>query len=360
MIKTPLSRPSTLRRAAPVVSALLVLAFGALVPTPASAQPLGAWLTLAGTPQHGYIRIPHAAALNPTSRFTFEAWVSVTDPGGCSSIAGKGYNQAWWVGVCGTTLRSYLKGRPSFKDGGVVPSGTWTHVAVVFNGTRRMHYVNGELVLNVPETGPLTTSPSELRIGSDANYQVTPHGAIDEVRLWSVARTQAQIRLFINQRINTPQAGLVGVWALDGSGDDVVGTRDGSVQGAGTGFLTFPVAPSCTGSSTSLCLQDRFLVSGTYRTGGPGTPETAETAQGSTISSGVLAFPNADTWQVLANVIDACASTGKFTVALSTPSSLFQRLEVLDIKAGVNKIYFRYPGPPAPSVVDTNAFATCP
>ena len=361
MIKTPFSRPSTLRRAAPALaSALLVLAFGILAPVPASAQPFGAWFTLAGAPQHGYIRIPHSAALNPTNRFTFEAWVAVTDPGGCKSIAGKSFTQAWWVGICGTTLRSYLKGSSSLRDGGVIPPGTWTHIAVVFNGTRRIHFVNGEQVLNVPETGPLTTSTSEMRIGSDVNFQQTPTGSIDEVRLWSVARSQAQIRQFINQRITVAQAGLVGVWALDANAMDVVGSRDGSVQGTGTGFLTFPVAPFCTGTSTSLCLQDRFVVSGKYRTGGPGTAETAETAQGFTISSGVLAFPNAATWQVLANVIDACASTGKFTVALSTPSSLFQRLEVLDIRRGANKIYFRYPGPPSPSVVDTNAFATCP
>ena len=29
------------------------------------------------------------------------------------------------------------------------------------------------------------------------------------------------------------------------------------------------------------------------------------------------------------------------------------------IVAGVNKIYFNYPGPPAPAVTDTGAFATC-
>jgi hypothetical protein len=339
---------------------LLVLAAVALAPAPASAQPLGAWFTMGGAPQHGYIRIPHAAALNPTNRFTFEAWVAVSSPSSCSSIAGKSFTQAWWVGVCGTTLRSYLKGTPSLRDGGVIPAGAWTHIAVVFNGTRRFHYINGEQVLNVPETGPLTTSTAEMRIGSDVSFGVTPQGSIDEVRLWSIARTQAQIRQFINQRINVAQAGLVGVWALDGNAMDVVGPRDGSVQGSGTGFLTFPVAPACTGSSTALCLQDRFLVSGKFRTGGPGTAETVETAQESTISSGVLAFPNPSTWQVLANVINACASTGKFTVALSSPSSLFQRLEVFDIKAGVNKIYFRYAGPPAPPVVDTNAFATCP
>ncbi len=360
MIKTPLSRPSTLRRAIlTAVGTLLVLAFGALAPAPASAQPLGAWFTMGGAPQHGYIRIPHSAALNPTNRFTFEAWAAVTSPG-CSSLAGKSFTQAWWVGVCGTTLRSYLKGTPSLRDGGVIPPSTWTHIAVVFNGTRRIHYINGEQVLNVPETGPLTTSPAEMRIGSDASFGVTPQGAIDEVRLWSVARTQAQIRQFINQRINTAQAGLVGVWALDGSGDDVVGTRDGTQQGSGVGFLTFPPGGSCTNSGRFICFQNRFLVNASYRTGGPGTSLADAQPVDSTLISGVFSFPNADVWQILVNVINACGSSGKFTVAVSTPSTLFQRIEVFDTDGFQNKIYFRYPGPPAPSVVDTNAFATCP
>ncbi len=348
------------RPALAACAVLLTLAVGALAPAPASAQPFGAWFTLAGSPQHGYIRIPHSAALNPTNRFTFEAWVNVTDPGGCKSIAGKSYTQAWWVGICGTTLRSYLKGTGSVRDGGVLPAGGWTHIAVVFNGTRRLHYINGELVLNVPETGPLTTSSSEMRIGSDVSWQFTPQGAIDEVRLWSIARGQAQIRQFINQRINTPQAGLVGVWALDGSGDDVVGSRDGTQQGTGVGFLTDPPGGSCSNSGNFICFQNRFSVKAAYRSGGPGTALADALPVDSTLISGVYSFPNAETWQILVNVIDACSSSGRFTVAVSTPSTLFQRIEVFDTHAFQHKVYFHYAGVPSAPIVDTNAFATCP
>ena len=352
----------SLRRNASILRAvglagLLALAVLAL-PAPAAAQPFGAWFTLSG-PTEGYIRIPHSPALNPTNRFTLEAWVAITDPNGCSTIAAKDYTRAWWVGVCGNELRSYLKGTSSVQDGGIVPSG-WTHIAVVFNGTRRLHYINGEVVLNVPETGPLTTDNADMRIGSELDFPFSPQGSIDEVRLWSVARTQAQIRQFINRPITAPLPGLVGVWALNGNADDVVGSHDGTVGGSGTGFLTFPVAFNCLGSESALCLQDRFVISAKYRTGGPGNVETAESAQGSTATSGILAFPNADTWQVLANVINACSTSGKFTVALSSPSSLFQRIEVFDIRAGVARIYFRYPGPPAAPVIDTASFTNCP
>jgi hypothetical protein len=360
VIKTPLSRLSTPRRAALAAAALLALAFCSLAPAPASAQPFGAWFTMLGAPQHGYIGIPNSAALNPTNRFTFEAWVAVTDPGGCSSIAGKSFTQAWWVGICGTTLRSYLKGTSSLRDGGTIPPGAWTHIAVVFNGTRRIHYINGEQVLNVPETGPLTTSSSEMRIGSDFNYAHTPAGAIDEVRLWSIARSQAQIRQSINKTISAPQAGLVGVWALDGSGNDVVGTHDGTQQGVGVGFLTFPAGGSCTTGGSFACLGDRFLVSAKYRTGGPGTAETSAPAGPAVFNSGVFAFPDAETWQILVNMINACTSSGKFTFAASTPSTLFERINVFDTHAFQNKVYFHYPGPPSAPIIDTGAFATCP
>jgi hypothetical protein len=50
----------------------------------------------------------------------------------------------------------------------------------------------------VAETGPLPASTDEMRIGSDVAWPISPIGTIMEVRLWSVARTEAQIRSAIN------------------------------------------------------------------------------------------------------------------------------------------------------------------
>src|SRR3954447_1226853 len=82
-----------------------------------SAQPFGQYLRLQGFPQHGYIEVP-ADALLDTPAMTVEAWVSVRDAHGsaaCSSIAGKAYLTGWWLGVCGTTMRSYFNGNTSVK-----------------------------------------------------------------------------------------------------------------------------------------------------------------------------------------------------------------------------------------------------
>src|SRR5262245_23492996 len=205
---------------------------------PAAAQPFGAWLVLTGNPTHGFVRIPANAALNPTGAFTFEAWVAITNSAAsadCRTIAGKNWRQAWWVGLCTVggrpTLRSYLKGETSQRNGGEIEPGRWTHVAVVFNGTQRLHYVNGELAGTFAETGPLTTFGDDMRIGSDTQWQFTPAGAIDEVRLWNVARSQTQIRDNMDNEITTAQPGLVGVWSFNGNAQDVIGPHDGSLQG---------------------------------------------------------------------------------------------------------------------------------
>src|SRR5436190_24162619 len=132
-----------------------------LCAAPLAAQPFGAWLIKQSSP--GFIEVPASSAFDFSTGFTLEAWVNGTDTGACSSIAGKNYKQAWWIGICGTTLRSYIKGTASLFDGGKVLSGDWAHIAVTYDGVTRKHYIDGELVASLAETGPMTTSVSPMR-----------------------------------------------------------------------------------------------------------------------------------------------------------------------------------------------------
>ena len=137
---------------------------------PAAAQPYGAFLVRSSG--HGFVEVPASSAFDFTTGFTFEAWVTGSDTGACSGIAGKNYTQAWWIGVCGTTFRSYIKGTSSLFDGGTVPANEFQHIAVTYDGAVRKHYVDGELVASKAESGPMTTSTSALRLNSDAAYRV--------------------------------------------------------------------------------------------------------------------------------------------------------------------------------------------
>ncbi|HEX3580210.1 MAG TPA: LamG domain-containing protein [Thermoanaerobaculia bacterium] len=217
-----------------------------------AAQTPNQFLSLQGYPQHGYIEIPADTALD-SPQMTVEAWVSIHDaygtPGGCSSIAGNGYLTGWWLGVCGTTMRSYFNGVSSEKSGGTIPVDTWVHIAAVTDGTTRKHYINGELVFQSAETAPRSTSTNPVRIGSDPNWDFMVAGQIDDLRIWSVARTQDQIRqtMFVRYTpgLNPAQFSSLEAWyAFEGNGNDSWHTHHGTMVGNGFGFAQGNALPN--------------------------------------------------------------------------------------------------------------------
>ncbi len=233
----------------------VICAFAILAAVPMAAQPLGGWLTFDG----GYIEVPYSPALNPTQGFTFEAWVRLTTDGSCDSIAGQGWTDTWWVGVCNGTIRSYLKGSGgSLFDSGTIPSNTWTHVAVTFDGTSRRHYINGVQTGERPDTSPLTNDTNALRIGSDISWQFTPTGSIDEVRLWSVARTGAQLLASRNATVGNATPGLIAVWSFNGNARDSVGGYHGTLVDDPT--LNDPAPPAGSWLTTAALPDFQFKV----------------------------------------------------------------------------------------------------
>ncbi|HWW60962.1 MAG TPA: LamG domain-containing protein [Thermoanaerobaculia bacterium] len=341
-----------------VLLSLVLMSFA----LPMLAQPYGAWLTLATRTPSGYITVPHHPAFNFTNAVTFEAWVAISDPGACSSILGKEWTTNYWVGICGTKLRSYFNGTTSLFDSGTVPANNWTHIAVVFDNGKSYHYVDGELTGSRDEAfTTMGTSTTDFRIGSDSQFAFSTAGAIDEVRVWNVARTQAQIRAAINTPINSPQTGLVAVYHLDGSGADSVGGHNGSVAGTGAAFLTSPVTLNCgTSSGDSLCLESsRFSVSVEWLTA-DGARGTGHVVPGSSAGSGLFWFFAPDNWELLVKVLNGCGVNSRKWAFSAATTNVHYELAVTDVRSGVTKRYFNYQAVSAPAVTDTGAFATCP
>ncbi|HEX4495858.1 MAG TPA: LamG domain-containing protein [Thermoanaerobaculia bacterium] len=269
---------------------LLALAFGFGLSGAAVAQPFGGWLDFNGT--NGYISIPHNPALNPTTAFTFEAWVKMVPPTAsiCSSIAGKGWTQAWWIGICqGSVLRSYVQGNAipgqANFDAGVISSTLWTHIAVTYDGANRRHYINGQLVGTHPETGPLTSSTAELRIGSDPSYTITPSGSIDEVNLWNVARTQAQIQMDMSSPITGPVQGLLAVWSFNGNANDSVAVYEGTPTGSTV--FSAPAPPAGAWLTTAQIPNFQFKVRVTAGTAITGVQESDCTPETLCVSASI-------------------------------------------------------------------------
>jgi hypothetical protein len=166
---------------------------------------------------------------------TEETWLKTTEvPTGLVTLMGYGNNS-------GNQMLNILLG-----DGQVVISqwgdavfvdapvtdGQWHHVAVVHDGANTQTiYVDGEAK---EPTGAwsLDTVATYCKIGCriDTAVEFFP-GVIDETRIWSVARTAAEINdgMLISLAGNEP--GLVGYWQFDeGSGTtvaDATGNNNG-------------------------------------------------------------------------------------------------------------------------------------
>lgn len=201
----------------------------------------GQYLEFTG-PGSGYVEVAHDPALNPTGEMTIDLWVNLTsteaygtDAGlgdECPSLVGKGFTTTYWFGIaCGTqNLRFYGQGSGSSVDGtGDVPLGEWAHVAVTYDGADVRFYINGALDSTLPTGGPLTTNAGPVRIGNDVNWDQSPKGMLDDVRIWDVAASDAEIASLMNQKIDAPSPGLVGAWNFDGAAAADVGSWGGTL-----------------------------------------------------------------------------------------------------------------------------------
>jgi gliding motility-associated-like protein len=94
------------------------------------------------------------------------------------------------------------------------------HVALVYDGAALKFYRNGFLINQTPCSGNLVTNNLLTTIAQIAGTslpgeQVT--GYTNEVRIWNVARTQAELRTYMNTSLPNPttQVGLKGYYTFD-------------------------------------------------------------------------------------------------------------------------------------------------
>jgi hypothetical protein len=171
-----------------------------------------------------------AAPLSPP--WTAEFWVNRQDaPNFSASLLGDGSTALKLEQYSFSRQVGFTKfGVADYTFNYTAPAGTWVHLAFVCDTSTRL-YVNGVL----QDSNSYVIDLPLGRIGYDSSGNPDYlRGILDEVRVWNVARTQAQIQANMNHSLSVPQANLVGYWRFDeGSGTTV---SDSSGQGK-TGTL---------------------------------------------------------------------------------------------------------------------------
>ncbi len=93
------------------------------------------------------------------------------------------------------------------------------HVALVYDGSVLKFYRDGQLMSQVSASGNLIQNAWRTKIGwyDPSGFTTQFIGYINEVRIWNVARTQAQIKAYMNSNLPNPttQTGLLGYYTFD-------------------------------------------------------------------------------------------------------------------------------------------------
>jgi len=122
------------------------------------------------------------------------------------------------------------------------------HVAMVYDGAILKFYRNGVLLSQTPVTGNLFQNDINTEIGyyQAQTYNENFIGYINEVKIWNVARTQAQIQANMNGPLPSPstQTGLLAYYQFSSlTNQQGNAAWDGTLSGAASINQTNPMCP---------------------------------------------------------------------------------------------------------------------
>ncbi|MEI6559449.1 MAG: LamG-like jellyroll fold domain-containing protein, partial [Rhodospirillaceae bacterium] len=179
-----------------------------------------------------HVDIAATAALQPTAALTLEAWVQLSAAGGTlfDTLSG---SAGYQLGIDGAGHLRFTVGNGSTatitSTGASIADGAWHHVAASYDGATERLFIDGAANGSGGAAGLLGQSPgSTLTLGSGLT------GTVNDVSLWSTARSQSQIAIDRTHSLTGTESGLAGYWKFDEPGG---GTAYGSAAGSPNGTI---------------------------------------------------------------------------------------------------------------------------
>lgn len=184
-----------------------------------------------------YVDIPYNSSLDITNNITLEAWVYATKNSGIQNVISKSNNttntgyifprtdNGWATAV----VYLYIGGGWKTLSAAYPSLNAWHHLAATYDGSTIKLYIDGTLANSVAQTGTIATNTNDLALGNQLGFSEYFGGAADELRVWNVARTQAEIQANKDIELNpATQTGLVSYYTAD----------QGIPDGTNTGLIT--------------------------------------------------------------------------------------------------------------------------
>ncbi len=177
-------------------------------------------------------------------QFTVEFWLLL-------DYAGNQYQGVYWSangsderGIYvenDNTISLWDQNIAQYNSSTALPLNQWVHVAFSYDGSQLKIYINASLVntltvsgLQIPSTN-VTMGYSSAGLYGDYNMA---NSALDEFRIWNVAKTQGEIQANKDIQLTLPQAGLVRYYDFNqgvGGGDNTGVTTLPDITGNSAG-----------------------------------------------------------------------------------------------------------------------------
>ncbi|MEL6986677.1 MAG: LamG-like jellyroll fold domain-containing protein, partial [Bacteroidota bacterium] len=165
-----------------------------------------------------FISVPYNAAFIPTSSnsVTYETWIfpkESTNEHGFIACTGNFPNRNQHIYYNNASKKILVSGIDVslLISNSTVPTDEWTHIAVVYDQTQTILYINGELDKVRNQALSSTDLMNNLTIGNQASGGPTIwnfNGLIEEFRVWNTARTEAEIKSNMRKELLGTEAGL--------------------------------------------------------------------------------------------------------------------------------------------------------
>jgi hypothetical protein len=201
-----------------------------------------------------YVALPTTANNIPAgnSNYTIEAWINPAQFGPKHIVSWGDNGQQYRMNTFRLNVNGPNNGLVNDWWGSALTvnypfvANTWYHVAVTYDGTNRKIYVNGVIPTGGQDTPPANThnvgTTSNVTIGVVGSITSTYFkGGMDEVRIWNVARTAAQINASKNCELQGNETGLVTYYkfnhGLSAQNNSAISTLTNAVSGGPNGTL---------------------------------------------------------------------------------------------------------------------------
>lgn len=203
-----------------------------------------------------------------TNDFTIEAWINCESTAGIGQfVISKGLtsvgtptNAGYGIRINDANMNDIefiMRGATSYKVLSAVALSTnnWHHIAGVRSGIYAYLYLDGNLIASDSTSAVLnidTNIPLSIGAHDKGNFSPTAefmNGKIDEVRIWSTARSQTEINDNMDCAITSPEDHLIAVYNMN-SGNGLIAADSSGYNNPGN-FVSFPfwvnspVAPIC-------------------------------------------------------------------------------------------------------------------